>query len=858
MFQTKQKKSNLTKTSPSRRTRQTTTKHNKTTSTRQLKTKPSYDNQVLINGVVHCNKTPQTLVLKTKTNPILSSSPPPHSLPTSLSTTLHTAPLTASIRNFAFKPQAGRKLSQAELIIQQHKEKQQAVELEKIRAAQAAKANPPPPKEKKQKKIDNDNDNISYEKPMQQPSREFLRDQKPGKFHKLPPGMTIEDLNKMPPEVIAKTLNIDMSMIDSLNDDREDEFGVQFSEDSTADATPPLPFRPDPGEEGVNYTAARIQGRHTVNMMPSVPPRPASHKGRVTIIRKLPPQFEEVHRSLRKVTHALMKAQRLSHFDLAVTLVAAQGMQFINRQHRFVDSPTDVLAFTMEEPYCEGIPVELGNIADLGEIIISVPYVYAQAAIRHEMLRSLGYDLSDSRRPLDDFEKVKKLFANIGHIKIDENSGELIIDSLIDQQNANVNADGDIYDLEQLDQNGNSIKNQNKSKYGQQALTLAGSLPSVTLTSTQLDSLPPFDKDFITSQVRDTMHPAQKEVHDMVAMNRKMQSAHKLLESFEGDDLVIDNKTGGKKSTQNDAEILKQLSMDSHLQVRKDPTSNTALETTKRPKWTLSQGFPPRDYFKYITESMVIDEMNIVLIHGFLHLCGYDHDTNDKRERMQEETDRVVGILLKEGAISQRCADLSTLYVLDEAPEYIDEASEDELLPAGLFMDQDAKPMTDEQIEQKLNSYNFDKKVGTKNAQSSNKSHKTKNTGAFSSQVTSNYDPSNPISSRSSQPSSRIDDINKKNSNFNTATTFAQNDSNRNNIDQNIKNGPTNSSQTIDLGQDGPEILDHGPAKNVKIAEHDQIHDTFTAPHSLNRPSQGSGHAGKNFDMFKQKKPTKM
>lgn len=624
-----------------------------------------------------------------------------------------------SKRGFSGYKQApgGKKLSQAELIIQQHREKQKAIELEKIRAAQAAQAagtqappapkgsrSAPPPPQQKPKPNTQQQQQTSQDpnKPSQQPGKNFIREQKMGKTHKLPPGMTIEDLNKMPPEMIAKTLNIDMGMIEALNDEREDDFDVQFSEDSSADATPPLPYRPDPGEDGVKYTAARIQGRHTVNMMPSVAPRPADFKGRVTIIRKLPPTFEQVHRNLRKVVMTLMKIQKLSHFDLAVTLVAAQGMQFINRQHRFVDSPTDVLAFTMEEPYCEGIPVELGNIADLGEIIISVPYIYAQSAIRHAMLRSLGYDLSDSRRPLTDMEKVRKIFQDVGQVEIAED-GSLKVHTL--KHGSDDDLTNKVIDI-----------NDGKptTKFGTEAEKLAGSLPPITLTSAQLDTLPPFDKDYIHAQVQDMLSGDQRQEQHAANINRKAQKAMEMLETMRDNNVhlignddtnththsspSVNNNTNNTNNTNNNNNNTKTNDLiHSH--------NNKLQPHEKAQKWHLSQGFPPQNYFSYITESMVVDEMNIVLIHGFLHLCGYDHDTAHRRDLMQAETDRVVGLLLKEGVISQRCADLSALYVLDDAPEFVSEDSEDELLPVGLFADKDTKPMTDGEIAKKLREF---------------------------------------------------------------------------------------------------------------------------------------------------------
>ena len=40
----------------------------------------------------------------------------------------------------------------------------------------------------------------------------------------------------------------------------------------------------------------------------------------------------------------------------------------------------------------------------------------------------------------------------------------------------------------------------------------------------------------------------------------------------------------------------------------------------------------------------VLDEVSMLVVHGILHLLGWDHDTKPKERRMFAETDRLLGI----------------------------------------------------------------------------------------------------------------------------------------------------------------------------------------------------------------------
>lgn len=102
--------------------------------------------------------------------------------------------------------------------------------------------------------------------------------------------------------------------------------------------------------------------------------------------------------------------------EVTLTLTDDAGIREINREHRGIDAPTDVLSFPMlsyacagdfsalEEDYEDNFNPDTGEIL-LGDIVISVDRVRAQAAsyghsekrefaflIVHSMLHLFGYD----------------------------------------------------------------------------------------------------------------------------------------------------------------------------------------------------------------------------------------------------------------------------------------------------------------------------------------------------------------------------------------------------------------------------------------------------------------------------------
>ncbi len=103
-------------------------------------------------------------------------------------------------------------------------------------------------------------------------------------------------------------------------------------------------------------------------------------------------------RTIQRVTQAILEQAKAPNADLSLSLVGKTRMRSLNRQYRGRDSPTDVLAFPMNEI---GKPRQ----ALLGDVVICVPIAIAQASrfdntpdqevlrlLIHGILHLLGYD----------------------------------------------------------------------------------------------------------------------------------------------------------------------------------------------------------------------------------------------------------------------------------------------------------------------------------------------------------------------------------------------------------------------------------------------------------------------------------
>lgn len=104
---------------------------------------------------------------------------------------------------------------------------------------------------------------------------------------------------------------------------------------------------------------------------------------------------------LQEVLEKLMADLGAADKELTLVLVDDQEMQTLNRDHRGVDAPTDVLSYPLAEPEDEGFP----EVPHLGDVIISLDTAERQAEARghplelevvtlaaHGLTHLLGFD----------------------------------------------------------------------------------------------------------------------------------------------------------------------------------------------------------------------------------------------------------------------------------------------------------------------------------------------------------------------------------------------------------------------------------------------------------------------------------
>jgi probable rRNA maturation factor len=90
---------------------------------------------------------------------------------------------------------------------------------------------------------------------------------------------------------------------------------------------------------------------------------------------------------LRAPAEAALSAAGVAEGHLAVQLVAAEEIRRLNREHRGIDRPTDVLSFPVDGAApCAG-PRELGDVVICPEHTEDVP-----EAVVHGVLHLCGYD----------------------------------------------------------------------------------------------------------------------------------------------------------------------------------------------------------------------------------------------------------------------------------------------------------------------------------------------------------------------------------------------------------------------------------------------------------------------------------
>lgn len=90
--------------------------------------------------------------------------------------------------------------------------------------------------------------------------------------------------------------------------------------------------------------------------------------------------------AVQLTTNDLLEELGLGGRDLTVVLQNDEAIRRLNRDHRGIDTPTDVLSYPTSEPDDVGVP----NIPHLGDIIISVETAARQAEEHgHDLLSEI-------------------------------------------------------------------------------------------------------------------------------------------------------------------------------------------------------------------------------------------------------------------------------------------------------------------------------------------------------------------------------------------------------------------------------------------------------------------------------------
>ena len=123
--------------------------------------------------------------------------------------------------------------------------------------------------------------------------------------------------------------------------------------------------------------------------------------------------------------HQLLESIDFGHAELSVVLCDDAHIQALNRDHRQIDRPTDVLSFAMQEG--EG---QLTDDPVLGDLVISIDTARRQAAelghslehelrvlLVHGLLHLLGYDHETSSGDAEEMRAAEqKLLARLGDV----------------------------------------------------------------------------------------------------------------------------------------------------------------------------------------------------------------------------------------------------------------------------------------------------------------------------------------------------------------------------------------------------------------------------------------------------------
>jgi probable rRNA maturation factor len=90
---------------------------------------------------------------------------------------------------------------------------------------------------------------------------------------------------------------------------------------------------------------------------------------------------------LRPAAEAALRAARIEDGHLSIELIASDRIQALNKQYRGLDSPTDVLAFPVDESGSSAGPRELGDVVICPEHTEDM-----EEAVVHGVLHLAGHD----------------------------------------------------------------------------------------------------------------------------------------------------------------------------------------------------------------------------------------------------------------------------------------------------------------------------------------------------------------------------------------------------------------------------------------------------------------------------------
>ena len=132
--------------------------------------------------------------------------------------------------------------------------------------------------------------------------------------------------------------------------------------------------------------------------MPAADPSPADTPGpdldlRVRVRRATAARPDRA--TLRRVCENVLRGEGVTGAQLlTVAIVTDEEIHDVNREHRGVDRPTDVLSFSLVDPTVDqrGFVTPADHPTELGDIVVSYPRVLAQAEeYGHSPARELAY-----------------------------------------------------------------------------------------------------------------------------------------------------------------------------------------------------------------------------------------------------------------------------------------------------------------------------------------------------------------------------------------------------------------------------------------------------------------------------------